>query len=58
MTLRDTLDAVDDWHAARVAGVRADGWREVLGFAVGESETDPFRVESLRTPRAPAGGLG
>ena len=33
-------------------GVRADGWREVLGFAVGESETGPFWTEFLRSLKA------
>ena len=33
-------------------GVRADGWREVLGYAVGESETSPFWTEFLRSLKA------
>ena len=33
-------------------GVRSDGWREVLGFAVGESETGPFWTEFLRSLKA------
>jgi putative transposase len=37
-------------------GVRADGWREVLGFAVGDSEDGAFWTQFLRTLKAR--GLG
>src|SRR6201991_1372748 len=37
-------------------GVRADGWREVLGFAVGDSEDGAFWTAFLRTLKAR--GLG
>jgi putative transposase len=37
-------------------GVRADGWREVLGFAVGDSEDGVFWTAFLRTLKAR--GLG
>jgi putative transposase len=33
-------------------GVRADGWREVLGFAVGDSEDGAFWTAFLRTLKA------
>ena len=33
-------------------GVRGDGWREVLGFAVGDSEDGAFRTAFLRTLKA------
>lgn len=33
-------------------GVRADGWREVLGFAVGDSEDGAFWTEFLRSLKA------
>ena len=38
-------------------GVRADGWREVLGFAVGASEDGAFWTAFLRSLR-PAGWAG
>jgi putative transposase len=37
-------------------GVRADGWREVLGFAVGDSEDGAFWTSFLRSLKAR--GLG
>jgi putative transposase len=37
-------------------GVRADGWREVLGFAVGDSEDGAFWTQFLRSLKAR--GLG
>ena len=37
-------------------GVRADGWREVLGFAVGDSEDGAFWTAFLRSLKAR--GLG
>jgi putative transposase len=44
-------------HRKRVAtGVRGDGWREVLGFAVGDSEDGAFWTAFLRSLKAR--GLG
>lgn len=41
------------WQAVVVAtGVSADGRREVLGFAVGDSEDGAFRTAFLRSLRA------
>ncbi len=37
-------------------GVRGDGWREALGFAVGDSEDGAFWTAFLRSLKAP--GLG
>ena len=39
-------------------GVRADGWREVLGFAVGDSEDGAFWTAFLRSSEGPRPGRG
>ncbi len=55
-THRDSRDGPSTKRPGRVpcgdaTGVRADGHREVLGCAVGDSETEAFWTEFLRDLR-------
>src|SRR3712207_7275597 len=53
---RSTLFPYTTLFRSIATGVRADGWREVLGFAVGDSEDGAFWTSFLRSLKAR--GLG